>query len=249
VTPSNSRLQGPVLSALRGSLRGIVAALLLLAAGWTGTSATSRAAAAGGAEAGAGAAAAVETASAIFAGGCFWCMEPPFDDLPGVLETTSGYIGGQVRNPSYEQVVTGRTGHTEAVRVVYDPSQVDYATLLYVFWRNIDPLTANRQFCDGGNQYRSGIFYLDAAQREQAEASLEALRASGRFTAPIVTELTQAGPFYPAEDYHQDYYEKNPLRYKYYRYGCGRDQRLRELWGDEAGGSPPPPAGRRRSPA
>jgi len=170
-------------------------------------------------------------AVATFAGGCFWCMEPPFDALEGVVSTTSGYIGGQVENPTYEEVSAGGTGHTEAVQVVYDPRQVSYAQLLAVFWRNIDPTTADRQFCDVGSQYRTGIFYHDEAQRRAAEASLARLRRRKPFEAPIVTEITAAGAFYPAEAYHQDYYEKNPLRYKFYRYGCGRDQRLEELWG------------------
>lgn len=175
------------------------------------------------------------TARAIFAGGCFWCMEPPFDELPGVLSTTSGYVGGRERRPTYEQVAAGETGHAEAVLVEYDPTQIDYATLLDVFWRNVDPLTPNRQFCDGGRQYRTGIFVLDDAQQAAAQASLAALSASGRFDAPIVTEITRAGRFWPAEHYHQDYYLKNPIRYRYYRTGCGRDARLRELWGEEAG--------------
>jgi len=176
------------------------------------------------------------TARAIFAGGCFWCMEHPYDKLPGVISTTSGYIGGHVPNPSYEQVTSGRTGHTEAVEVVYDPAQVSYETLLQVFWRNIDPLTENRQFCDVGPQYRSGIFVLDDEQRTLAEASRTDLEASGRFDRPIVTEISAAGMFYPAEAYHQDFYLKNPLRYRLYRSNCGRDRRLKELWGDDAGG-------------
>ncbi|MEQ8484438.1 MAG: peptide-methionine (S)-S-oxide reductase MsrA [Pseudomonadales bacterium] len=184
----------------------------------------------------AGAVAGEQEAKAIFAGGCFWCMEPPYDKLEGVKSTVSGYIGGSVENPTYEQVTRGTTGHAEAVEVTYDPARVDYATLLRVFWRNIDPVTANRQFCDGGTQYRSAIFYLNAEQQAAAEASLAALERSGRFSQPIVTEIVPAGTFYPAEDYHQNYYEKNPIRYKFYRYNCGRDQRLAELWGDEAGG-------------
>ncbi len=169
---------------------------------------------------------------ATFAGGCFWCMEPPYDALDGVISTTSGYTGGHKQNPTYEEVSTGGTGHTEAVQVVYDPKRITYARLLEVFWRNIDPVTANAQFCDHGTQYRSGIFYHDAAQRRLAEESKRALEASGRFKAPIVTEIVAAGTFYPAEEYHQDYYKKNPVRYKFYRAGCGRDQRLAELWGD-----------------
>ncbi|MBP2670406.1 MAG: peptide methionine sulfoxide reductase [candidate division NC10 bacterium] len=171
-------------------------------------------------------------AVATFAGGCFWCMEPPYDELDGVISTTSGYTGGRKQNPTYEEVSTGTTGHTEAVQVVYDPKRISYARLLEVFWRNIDPLTANAQFCDHGTQYRSGIFYHDAEQRRLAEDSKRALEASGRFKGPIVTEIVAAGTFYPAEEYHQDYYKKNPIRYKFYRAGCGRDQRLAELWGD-----------------
>ena len=171
-------------------------------------------------------------AVATFAGGCFWCMEPPYDELDGVISTTSGYTGGRKQNPTYEEVSTGTTGHTEAVQVVFDPKRISYARLLEVFWRNIDPLTANAQFCDHGTQYRSGIFYHDAEQRRLAEDSKRALEASGRFKGPIVTEIVAAGTFYPAEEYHQDYYKKNPIRYKFYRAGCGRDQRLAELWGD-----------------
>jgi peptide-methionine (S)-S-oxide reductase len=177
-----------------------------------------------------------DLAEAIFAGGCFWCMEPPYDELAGVHETISGYMGGHVKNPTYQQVTSGETGHAEVVKVTYDPSLIDYGRLLEVFWRNIDPLTEDRQFCDRGSQYRSAIFYVDNEQRALAEASRQALEASERFNEPIVTEVTAAGTFYPAEDYHQDYYQKNPLRYKLYRYNCGRDQRLKKLWGDEAGG-------------
>jgi len=176
-------------------------------------------------------------ATAIFAGGCFWCMEPPYDKLEGVESTISGYIGGHVDNPSYKQVSAGETGHTEAVKIVYDPSVVGYEKLLYLFWRNIDPLAVDRQFCDRGSQYRSGVFYLNDEQRELAESSKSRLEASERFDQPIVTEITAAGEFYAAEDYHQDYYQKNPLRYKFYRLSCGRDSRLEELWGEEAGGS------------
>ncbi|MDZ7379899.1 MAG: peptide-methionine (S)-S-oxide reductase MsrA [candidate division KSB1 bacterium] len=174
-------------------------------------------------------------AKATFAGGCFWCMEPPFDKLEGVISTTSGYIGGHTTNPTYKEVSAGGTGHAEAVEIVYDPSKISYARLLEVFWRNIDPLTPNGQFCDKGTQYRAGIFYHDETQKQLAEASKQALEASKRFKAPIVTEITPASTFYPAEDYHQDYYLKNPLRYKFYRYNCGRDQRLHELWGDPQG--------------
>jgi peptide-methionine (S)-S-oxide reductase len=171
-------------------------------------------------------------ATATFAGGCFWCMEPPYDELDGVISTTSGYTGGHKEDPTYQEVSSGGTGHTEAVQVVYDPKRISYERLLEVFWRNIDPVTANAQFCDHGSQYRSGIFYHDAAQRRLAEESKRALEASGRFKTPIVTEIKEAGKFYPAEEYHQDYYKKNPIRYKFYRASCGRDRRLAELWGD-----------------
>jgi peptide-methionine (S)-S-oxide reductase len=173
-------------------------------------------------------------ATATFAGGCFWCMEPPFDKLEGVVSTTSGYIGGTKANPTYEEVSGGGTGHTEAVQVVYDPSKVSYAKLLEVFWRNIDPLTPNAQFCDKGSQYRSGIFFHDAEQQKLAEESKRQLESSGRFKQSIVTEIVSATTFYAAEEYHQDYYQKNPLRYRYYRNGCGRDARLKEVWGEEA---------------
>jgi peptide-methionine (S)-S-oxide reductase len=170
-----------------------------------------------------------QLAKATFAGGCFWCMEPPFDMLEGVVSTTSGYIGGHKKNPTYQEVSAGGTGHTEAVQVVYDPAKVSYEKLLDVFWRNVDPLDARGQFCDKGSQYRTGIFYHTEKQKQLAEASKKAL--DSRFKQPIVTEIVSATEFYPAEAYHQDYYQKNPLRYKYYRYSCGRDQRLEELWG------------------
>ena len=176
-------------------------------------------------------AAGAATAKAIFAGGCFWCMEHPFDVLPGVVSTTSGYIGGQKKNPTYEEVSSGRTGHTEAVQVVYDPKKVTYEKLLDVFWHNIDPTVKDQQFCDHGSQYRSGIFYTDDEQKRLAEASKATLDRNKPFSAAIVTEITRASEFYPAEDYHQDFYLKNPLRYKYYRSGCGRDARLKQLWG------------------
>lgn len=172
-----------------------------------------------------------KTAIATFAGGCFWCMEPPFDKLDGVVSTTSGYIGGHQVNPTYEQVSAGGTGHAEAVQVVYDPAKVSYAKLLTIFWHNVDPTTADRQFCDQGNQYRTGIFYHNDEQKQLAEESRRALVTAKVLKEKIVTEIVQAGEFYPAEDYHQDYYMKNPLRYKYYRYSCGRDQRLEQLWG------------------
>jgi peptide-methionine (S)-S-oxide reductase len=172
-----------------------------------------------------------DSAVAVFAGGCFWCTEADFDKLPGVLETTSGYIGGSIENPTYEEVSSGRTGHIEAVQVRFDPRQTSYAKLLEAFWPTIDPINGNGQFCDNGPQYRSAIFYLNAEQQHLAEASKTALAASGRLAQPIATEILAATPFYAAEDYHQDYHTKNPLRYNYYRHGCGRDQRLKELWG------------------
>jgi peptide-methionine (S)-S-oxide reductase len=169
------------------------------------------------------------TAKATFAGGCFWCMEPPYDELEGVISTISGYTGGTKKNPTYEEVSAGTTGHAEAVQITYDPTKISYEKLLDVFWHNIDPLTANAQFCDSGSQYRSAIFYHDQTQKTLAEASKK--RLQDRFKQPFVTEIVRASEFYPAEDYHQDYYKKNPIRYKIYRYGCGRDSRLQELWG------------------
>ena len=172
-----------------------------------------------------------DSAVAVFAGGCFWCTEADFDKLPGVLETTSGYIGGSIENPTYEEVSSGRSGHIEAVQVRFDPRQTSYAKLLEAFWPTIDPVNGNGQFCDTGPQYRSEIFYLDAEQQRLAEASKAALMASGRLAQPIATQIVAATTFYPAEDYHQNYHIKNPLRYSYYRHGCGRDQRLQQLWG------------------
>jgi len=176
------------------------------------------------------------TETAIFAGGCFWCMETPFDEVDGVLDTVVGYTGGTTVDPTYEQVSAGGTGHAEAIRVTFDPARVAYERLLDVFWRNIDPTVKDRQFCDVGDQYRSAIFVRDEAQRVAAERSKAALEASGRFPGGIRTEVVPAGPFYRAEEYHQDYAKKNPIRYSYYRWGCGRDQRLKQLWGDQAGG-------------
>jgi peptide-methionine (S)-S-oxide reductase len=172
---------------------------------------------------------------ATFAGGCFWCMESPFDKLPGVVSVTVGYTGGTVENPTYEQVSAGRTGHAEAVQIVYNPSEIGYEKLLDVFWHNTDPTVKDRQFCDVGSQYRPGIFYHSEEQRLLALRSKEALEKTKPFKEPILTEVTAAGEFYPAEEYHQHYYRKNPIRYKYYRSGCGRDRRLKELWGDAAG--------------
>jgi peptide-methionine (S)-S-oxide reductase len=176
-----------------------------------------------------------ERAEATFAGGCFWCMEPPYDKLDGVISTTAGYAGGPERNPGYRQVAAGKTGHAEVVQVVYDPGRVSYETLLRVFWRNIDPFAVNRQFCDSGPQYRSAIYYHDDAQRAAAEASLAEVAA--RFDEAVATRIEPVGDtFHAAEDYHQDYYQKNPVRYRYYRYNCGRDRRLEQVWGVEAGG-------------
>ena len=172
--------------------------------------------------------------TATFAGGCFWCMEGPFDALDGVVSTTAGYTGGEVANPSYEQVSAGGTGHAESVQVVYDPHRVSYEKLLDVFWHNIDPTVVDQQFCDHGNQYRTAIFYYNDAQKQAAEASLAALEQSKPFTAEVRTLLVKATAFYAAEEYHQDYYKKNPVRYKFYRYNCGWDQRLTELWGSSA---------------
>lgn len=170
---------------------------------------------------------------ATFAGGCFWCMEHPFDDLDGVIATTSGYTGGHVDNPTYDQVTSGDTGHAEAVQVVFDPERISYERLLEVFWRQINPTQKNRQFCDVGSQYRTAIFYHDDEQKRQAEASKERMDREGPFDGPIVTEIEPAATFYPAEEYHQDYYRKNPLRYSFYRASCGRDQYLESVWGSE----------------
>ncbi|OEU56933.1 MAG: peptide-methionine (S)-S-oxide reductase [Desulfuromonadales bacterium C00003096] len=173
------------------------------------------------------------TELAIFAGGCFWCMEPPFEKHPGVLSVTSGYTGGQKLNPTYHEVSAGGTGHTEAIEIVFDPDQISYPQLLEILWMNIDPTDGNGQFVDRGNQYRSAIFYLNQEQRLLAEASKQDLEKSGRFDKPIVTEIVAASTFYLAEDYHQDYYKKNPLRYKFYRYNSGRDRFLDQEWGEE----------------
>ena len=177
--------------------------------------------------------AADKTEMATFAGGCFWCMEPPFDKLEGVVATTSGYAGGHKKDPTYREVSAGVTGHAEVVQILYNPKKISYEKLLEVFWRNIDPTKADRQFCDQGSQYRSAIFYHNDSQKRLALASKQSLMKSKPFKAPIVTEIKPLTAFYPAEKYHQDYYQKNPLRYKYYRYHCGRDQRLEALWGKE----------------
>ncbi len=168
---------------------------------------------------------------ATFAAGCFWCMEHPFDELDGVLSVTAGYAGGKVANPTYAQVSAGTTGHAEAVQIEFDPARIRYRKLLNIYWRNSDPTVNDRQFCDHGSQYRPAIFYHDAAQQREAEASKAEIARNKRFAAPIVTEIVPAGRFWPAETYHQHYYRKNPLRYKFYRYQCGRDARLQQLWG------------------
>jgi peptide-methionine (S)-S-oxide reductase len=170
-------------------------------------------------------------AKATFAGGCFWCMEPPYDKLPGVVSTTSGYAGGEEKNPTYQQVSAGGTGHAEVVQVLYDPSKVTYSKLLEVFWHNIDPTVKDKQFCDWGKQYRTAIFYHDENQRKLAEESKAEIQKSGKLKEPIVTEIAPLKQFYPAEEYHQDFYKKNPVHYKTYRLGCRRDARLEQLWG------------------
>lgn len=174
------------------------------------------------------------TATATFAGGCFWCTESDFDKVDGVISTTSGYIGGKTANPTYDSVSAGNSGHAEAVQVIYDPSKVTYSKLLEYYWRTIDPTTKDRQFCDSGNPYRTAIFVHDEQQRAMAEASKKALSGNKPFREPIVTEIVNATTFYPAEEYHQNYYTKNPVRYKFYRLNCGRDARLKQLWGDQA---------------
>jgi peptide-methionine (S)-S-oxide reductase len=177
-------------------------------------------------------ASAATLAKATFAGGCFWCMEKPFDELPGVISTTSGYTGGQTINPSYRQVSSGTTGHAESVQVVYDPEKVSYKKLLEVFWHNVDPMDAGGQFCDRGSQYRSSIFFHDEQQRKLAQQSKEVLEKER--IQPIATELVAASNFYPAEEYHQNYYQTTPRRYQFYRFACGRDQRLSNVWGSLA---------------
>ncbi len=175
------------------------------------------------------------TAKALFAGGCFWCVESDFDKIPGVLSTTSGYSGGKTANPTYEQVSSHTTGHAEVVEVLYDPSKVSYQRLVEYFWHTIDPTVRDQQFCDHGSPYRSAIFVQNADQLKVAQASRAALEKTKPFKESIQTEITLASTFYPAEEYHQDYYQKNPLRYKYYRTSCGRDARVQQLWGPLAG--------------
>ncbi len=172
-----------------------------------------------------------EPAKVYFAGGCFWCMEEAFEKVDGVIAAVSGYMGGTVQNPSYEDVSSGRTGHAESVEVLYDPSKVTYNQLLEAFWRNVDPITPNAQFCDHGTQYRAAIFYQNDQEKRFAEESRQAIEQSKRFTQPVVTQIVPASRFYAAEEYHQDFYKKNPIRYKFYKYNCGRAQRLDELWG------------------
>ena len=172
----------------------------------------------------------ITAATAVFAGGCFWCLEADFDKLPGVIATESGYTAGKTPNPTYQQVSAGGTGHTEAVRVSYDPAKVSYQQLVDYFWRHIDPTVKDRQFCDVGSQYRSGIYWQNEAERKIATAGRDALLKSGKVKR-VLTEIAAASAFYPAEEYHQDYYTKNPIRYAYYRNGCGRDARVQEIWG------------------
>lgn len=204
-----------------------IAAIVLMAAFAAGTPVATRAQAKP--------AAAAPTAKATFAGGCFWCMEEAMEKVPGVIAAVSGYTGGKTPNPTYEQVSSGRTGHAEAVEVTFDPAKVSYARLVDVFWHNIDPTQKDGQFCDHGTQYRSAIFYHDDEQRRIAEASRKALEKNKPFRGDVVTEITRAGPFYPAEAYHQDYYKTNSLSYHFYKSGCGRVARLQQLWGKTGG--------------
>jgi peptide-methionine (S)-S-oxide reductase len=178
---------------------------------------------------------AAELEKATFAGGCFWCMVPPFEALIGVVSVTSGYTGGHKKDPTYEEVSSGATGHAESVQIVYDPSEISYSKLLDVFWHNIDPTVKDGQFCDVGEQYRTAIFYHNEEQKKLAEDSKKAIEQSKVLPGPIYTQIVPASVFYKAEEYHQDYYKKNPVRYKFYRWNCGRDQRLKEIWGSEAG--------------
>lgn len=209
----------PSLCAFRGSLIPVVVSGLLLAVSSSAWAETDE-----------------ELARATFAGGCFWCMEAPYDRLDGVVETISGFSGGHVSNPSYEAVVRGGTGHREVVQVIYDPEIIGYEELLHVYWRNVDPLDDGGQFCDRGSAYRTAIFAHGPEQQRLAQTSLDELSLSGRFDEPIVTPIIEFENFYPAEDYHQGYYQNNPVRYRYYRWRCGRDARLEGLWGDQAGG-------------
>ena len=211
---------------LRSSRNGLVVALFS-----GGAALAAQAAAPGDSSTGA---VAKGEAVATFAGGCFWCVEADFDKVPGVVRTVSGYTGGPVKNPTYEKVSAGGTGHREAVQIFYDPKKVSYEKLLDIFWRSVDPTDAGGQFCDRGRSYETAIFANSPAQRRLAEASQRKLKESGVLKKPIVTPIETAGAFYPAEDYHQDYYKKSPLRYTYYRFGCRRDARIREVWGKDA---------------
>jgi peptide-methionine (S)-S-oxide reductase len=213
-------------------LLGLLALIFGCSRGKEAGSAMAAAAQPAGTPAAAGSVGAAATATATFAGGCFWCMQPAYDRVPGVVATTVGYTGGHLPNPTYEQVSSGGTGHRESIEVVYDPAKVTYEQLLTVFWHNVDPTDNSGQFCDHGEQYRSAIFYHDEAQRRAAEASKQAIEASGRIKAPIVTDIVPASTFYPAEEYHQKYYVKSALQYKFYRFSCGRDRRLSQLWGE-----------------
>ena len=177
-------------------------------------------------------------ATATFAGGCFWCEESAFEGVDGVISVTSGYTGGRTKNPTYEEVSSGTTGHAESVQVLFDPGKISYGKLLEIFWHNIDPLQSNGQFCDHGTQYRSAIFYAGDAQRREAEESKQKLEQDPRFRGKIVTEIVPASAFYPAEEYHQNFSKTSPVRYCAYRLGCGRDTRLKQIWGDAAGGHP-----------
>jgi len=168
---------------------------------------------------------------AYFPGGCFWCMEEAFEKVDGVVDAVSGYMGGTLKNPTYEEVSGGKTGHAESVEVRYDPAKVTYTQLLETFWRNVDPITPDAQFCDHGDQYRAAIFYQNDEEKRAAEESKRAIEQSKRFSIPIVTQVTAASEFYQAEEYHQDFYKKNPVRYKFYKFTCGRAQRLETLWG------------------
>jgi peptide-methionine (S)-S-oxide reductase len=176
------------------------------------------------------------SAVATFAGGCFWCVQSDFDHVPGVISTTAGYTGGHTEMPTYDEVSAGGTGHAESVLIVFDPARVSYEKLLDVYWHSVDPVTPDAQFCDHGDQYRTAIFYHDEAQKAAAEASRDAIRKAGTLPGPIVTQIVPAGTFYPAEMHHQEFYRKNPVRYKFYRFTCGRDARLKAIWGDAAGG-------------
>ena len=229
---SHSSVDGPAAAALRRLLRSACKLVLLGATAMAGAQAFAQTSPAPAAIV--PMAAATATAKAIFAGGCFWCVESDFDKLPGVLSTTSGYIGGKTANPTYDQVSGNSTGHAEAVEIVFDPAKVSYSQLVEHFWVTIDPTTKDQQFCDRGSPYRTAIFAQDAGQLKIAQDSRKALEKSKPFKEPVVTEVVLANTFYPAEEYHQDYYKKNPLRYKYYRSNCGRDARLKQLWGDKA---------------